>query len=359
MASVLFVRRTTRSGERRYLVRYRLGGRESGLVHGGSFTLERDAKARRDAIWASIAKGEVPDLDLIGIIERSQTVDEALAAYLATRIDASEATKRVYRHAGRSFGPLGQKATDKVTVADVQDWVTQMHQEKKRSPATIRKYLDALRAALDHAERDPNPARSARLRVPRQTREEIDPPPYAHFMALVEAIAPRFNLHVRVMEASGLRVDELLSLTWADVDVPGSALRVARNRTKGGTAGRRMGRVWPELMDEIADLLPLEDRIQSQVVFTGSDSAIRNAMARACKFAQIPHYSPHQLRHRWISLRMMANWPPHLVAREAGHSKTSVTFDVYSHVLLDEPAWLIERIAGDASVMPGRTTAGV
>jgi hypothetical protein len=47
--------------------------------------------------------------------------------------------------------------------------------------------------------------------------------------------------------------------------------------------------------------------------------------------------------------------PP--VAREAGHSKASVTLDVYSHVLLEEPAWLMERTAGDASVMPSQVLA--
>jgi len=35
-----------------------------------------------------------------------------------------------------------------------------------------------------------------------------------------------------------------------------------------------------------------------------------SVMSRACKVAEVPHYSSHQLRHRWISLRMMAGWPP-------------------------------------------------
>lgn len=361
MASVHVVKRTTKAGQRRYLVRYRLGGRESRLIHGGTFTHERDAKLRAAAINAALASGEVPDLDLVGREERSQTVNEALAEYLETRLDAAEATKRVYRHAGRSFGALGDMDTQRVSVADVQRWIadlaTETDRRKPRSPATIRKYLDALRVALDHADRDPNPARSPRVRPPKQRHEEISPPPYEHFQGIVETISPRFNLHVRVMEASGLRVDELLSMTWADIDAPRRSLRVARNRTKGGTAGRRMARVWPELMDEILALVPVEDRIPADRVFIGSDSAIRNAMARACKFAEIPHYSPHQLRHRWISLRMMAGWPPHVVAREAGHSKASVTLDVYSHVLLEEPAWLMERIAGDASVMPAQVLA--
>ena len=44
--------------------------------------------------------------------------------------------------------------------------------------------------------------------------------------------------------------------------------------------------------------------------------------------------------------------------REAGRSKAAVTLDVYLHVLLNERG-LIERIAGDASVMPRRATAAI
>ena len=354
MASVHVVKRQTNSGKARYLVRYRLGGREAQLLHGGTFERREYADQRAAAIRTTLANGEVPDLNILEKQGRVRTLETTAHEYLASRLDVSPATQRVYQHAFRHFGRVGRMATDRIDVDDVQGWVKNLHEDKRLAPSTIRKYLDFLRATLDFARRDPNPARSALLRLPRQQREEINPPSYAHFVALCDAIVPRFNLHLRVMEASGLRIAELLSVIWADVDVPGSALRVARNRTKGGTAGRRMAHVWPELMSEIAALVPVEDRIATDSVLPGTDKAIRNAMSRACKFAQIPAYSPHDLRHRWISLRMMAGWPPHLVAREAGHSRASVTLDTYSHVMLDEPEFVMERIRGDASVMPRR-----
>jgi integrase len=70
-------------------------------------------------------------------------------------------------------------------------------------------------------------------------REEINPPSAAELWVLLETIVPRYRLHVRLLDATGLRVEELTLLRWGDLDLPGLRLRVAWGRTKGRTAGRR------------------------------------------------------------------------------------------------------------------------
>ena len=50
MASSGITVRTTKAGERRFHVRYRLGGRAYPIVHGGNFATLREAKIRRDLI---------------------------------------------------------------------------------------------------------------------------------------------------------------------------------------------------------------------------------------------------------------------------------------------------------------------
>jgi len=65
-------------------------------------------------------------------------------------------------------------------------------------------------------------------------------------------------------------------------------------------------------------------------------------MERACRAAGIPHYHPHDLRHRYTSLLVAAGVPITLIQRVVGHSRASMTLDTYSHVLIDEPA---ERLA--------------
>jgi integrase len=65
-------------------------------------------------------------------------------------------------------------------------------------------------------------------------------------------------------------------------------------------------------------------------------SAVKAAMAKACRNASIAHYHPHDLRHRYASVQIARGVPVTTVAAQLGHSKNSLTLDVYSHVLIDE-----------------------
>ena len=56
-------------------------------------------------------------------------------------------------------------------------------------------------------------------------------------------------------------------------------------------------------------------------------------MSRACRLAKIPHYSPHDLRHRRLTLGHQAGVPARELAERAGHSKPSMSLDTYTHVM--------------------------
>jgi integrase len=60
-------------------------------------------------------------------------------------------------------------------------------------------------------------------------------------------------------------------------------------------------------------------------------------MARACKQASIPHFHPHDLRHRRITIWHHEGIPARVLAERAGHARASMSLDAYSHVMpLDE-----------------------
>jgi integrase len=354
MASASIVRRVTATGKVRFVVQYRTGGRESRMRHGGSFPTRRAAEVRQQMIILELAAGRVPEL----VLERAPVAVETFRVladrYLETRIDATENTLKTYRQAFKHLGRLEHVDPHAVTLADVQEWVSGL----ALAPASIRKYLDAVRQVLDFAGVEPNPARSLRLRLPRADVEEVCPPTFAHVRALLETITPRYQRHVRLLDWTGLRVGELQALTWGDLDFPGHRLRVARGRTKGRTAGRRWIPLPSDLLADLASLVPLEDRDLDSPVFPGlSDDGLRNAMTRACKLAGVPAFGPHDLRHRYISLLVLSGVPATVVKGFVGHARASMTLDVYSHVLLDEPQWsldarrrLVERRPGDVPV---------
>jgi hypothetical protein len=64
MPSSWIVRRESASGPR-YLVRFRVGGRESAQQYGGSFRRQEDARARKRYIDGELAALRVPDLNLL------------------------------------------------------------------------------------------------------------------------------------------------------------------------------------------------------------------------------------------------------------------------------------------------------
>lgn len=57
---------------------------------------------------------------------------------------------------------------------------------------------------------------------------------------------------------------------------------------------------------------------------------------KACSAAAIPLWSPHDLRHRRISLLHLRGVPWARIGEFVGQRSLSVTADTYSHVLADE-----------------------
>ena len=70
-------------------------------------------------------------------------------------------------------------------------------------------------------------------------------------------------------------------------------------------------------------------------IFAGNANALRTAIARACRDAGVPVFSPHDLRHRRICLlhQQGRSWAE--IARFVGQRKLSLTADTYTHVLSD------------------------
>ena len=79
-----------------------------------------------------------------------------------------------------------------------------------------------------------------------------------------------------------------------------------------------------------------EDRDGTARLFPGvSADRLRTAIARACRGAGVPEFSPHDPRHRRISLfhRQGRSWAE--IGRFVGQRKLSITADTYTHVLSD------------------------
>jgi integrase len=335
MPSASIRRRATAKGEARYQVRYRLGGRAWPLVHGGSFQSLKEARARQALILGELAAGRNPAETLREMAAAPAPVlsfAEWAERYVTSRVDASENTLRNLRGHSKllceTFGAL-DPAT--ITTADVTAWIA----AAKLKPGSVRIYFSTLRAILDHAGVEPNPCRDQRVRLPRKEQQEVNPPSALEVEAIIEHTSPkRHRLPLRVLEQTGMRVSELANLAWADVDVAGSRFRISHGKTR---SARRWVAVPTWLMVQVQEACPPDDRTPERRVFPGFTRQVAgNTMRRACRAAGLSHYHPHDLRHRYASVKVAEGVPVTNLAAQLGHSRKSMTLDTYSHVLLNE-----------------------
>jgi integrase len=338
MASVSIRERKTKTGERRYLVEYRLGGREARKRHGGSFRTKQLATLRVAWIAGELAAGRVPELALTAVEPaKLPTLAEAFDASRASRVDVDEQTRNMHRSsAGRIFkvAPhLRARRVDELAVDDVAALVAGLA-EGGYKRETIRKTRTALGQTLDFYKLEPNVARDERVKLPKERRPHIPPPLAEHVERVAETIPRHYVLPLLIIDACGPRVNELATAQVGDLDEHRRAIRVRWTFEKN----ERYRHL--ELPDDLFDVLlatlpPREDRDLEAPLFPElNEAALRTAIAKACKATGTPHFSPHGLRRRRGSLHYKRSGSLADVAELLGDSKR-VAADHYVYALTD------------------------
>jgi integrase len=334
MASAWITTRTTAGGDKRYRVEFRLGGREAPILYAGSFKTLREANDRKRWISGELAARRVPDLRFAA--ETTVTVRELANRWKASRVDVSAGTMQTYEVAlGRLLPRFGDLTVDKLDAQTVADLVAELHAAGLKKQ-TIRKTVSVLAMVLDHAGVQPNPARDKlTVKMPREERRELHPPTAEHVQGVVRLLPTRYRLPLLVLDATGMRIGELEGLTWGDVDEPRQRWRVSGAVAKTGRA--RWVPVPIELFQAVTALVAREDRTPERPVFQGfGGERFRTAITRACTTAGLPHFSPHDLRHRRVSLLHLGGMPWARIGELVGHDDLMTTARTYTHVIGDE-----------------------
>lgn len=323
---------------------------------------QADADAEAARILQEVSAGTIARPD-------PQTVSEFLEQWLNEYADHKCAPKTVerYRELARHINNvIGDVPLTKLTTLQLQRAYNVLLETRKKNGSqisikTVRHVHGLVHVAFETAVRwgllRKNPADGCELPPAPQTEAKVLD--YSGVLTLLDASSDHWLAELlRVDTASGARRGELLSLTWANIDLATGMMTISKSleQTKKGlrvkeTKGRRIRRL--KLPDDAIEALNRVRQQQAEnrkmfgpdyrgdldLVFCHPDGSfvrpdtVTKAVRRLAKKAGFKGVSLHTLRHSHGSQLLSAGVPLPTVSKRLGHSNPQVTATVYAHAL--------------------------
>lgn len=214
-----------------------------------------------------------------------------------------------------------------------------------------------------------------RVDAPRPRRPPVEPLSPDEARRFLEAArGERLEALYTLAITSGMRLGELLALTWRAVDLEAGSLQVIGTLQRGANKAweiappktshsRRQIALTPLAVDALrahrarqrAERLALGDVwVDRDLVFCDELGGFLNgtvieryAYQRVLTRAGLPHKTFHSLRHTAATLLLGQRVHPKVVSEMLGHATIGITLDLYSHALPDmqrEAAGALESV---------------
>ena len=196
------------------------------------------------------------------------------------------------------------------------------------------------------------------------------PPPEFDFLTydetsrLIEAAEGEWRTMITVAVRTGLRLGELLALSWTDVDLEAGRLFVRRAVARGIVGTPKNGRSREVALSQQATAALQAHPRRSLLVFSDAEGkmltkgATKAPLANALKRAKLRHIGWHALRHTFASHLVMRGAPIKAVQELLGHSTIEMTMR-YSHMSPDARRDAVRLLdVKEALTMTWKTASG-
>jgi site-specific recombinase XerD len=276
-------------------------------------------------------------------------VSAAIAAFLrycAEEKHLAPNTINAYRQDLAEFGRdlSASRPVAAIRATDILAYRNRLSEERRLSPATVKRRLACLRALFawlvrrDLLEKSPFAKTELRIRLPARLPRCLDMRDVRRLMRHRATQGPGCALAIALLLATGIRVGELAALRLQDVDTGTGRLTIFGKGSRERTVFVTDPRLREELRNYIAvrniDVRQLEE---SRLLVDERDRPLSAARIRAAitglgRSAGISrHLTPHMLRHTAATMLLESGTDIRFVQRLLGH-RSIVTTQIYTHV---------------------------
>lgn len=247
-----------------------------------------------------------------------------------------------------------------ITVFAVREWQNQLL-KKDLSPTYLRSCHNHLAIIFNYAMKmfryPENPATLAGSIGSKKPAKEMSIwtlDEYKYFSNVAE-LTQEYQLLFDILFWTGMRIGELLALTWADLDLDKGFVGI--NKTykrmnkkdvittpKTEKSNRKVAIPGWLVADIESHKSTLYETHMADRVFDKGHHSVSDMFRLRCVDNDIPRIRLHDLRHSHASLLIHENVNPLAISRRLGHENVQTTLDVYGHLYPNAEEKIIEML---------------
>lgn len=289
-----------------------------------------------------------------------QTLENAMENWLETRKEVSLKPSsyerlKVSHHQMQQYAISRKRLTD-LTSDDIQSYLNRLRADGY-ALTTIKKQYSLLSGFLKYAYgrgdiRTPIyvnvslPKESAVVKKRKQV-EAYSMEEQRRLNSTLETLdSPLYAVAILMLE-EGLRIGEVLALTWDDILWNRRAIRVSKTVVRLTTRSnytfvqdspksRSSNRIIPLSTRAERVLRTLVEQATEDYIFQGCTyEAVRYHLQEACKKAGVPYKGTHIFRHTFATNCYNRGCDVKILSKLLGHSDVAITYNVYIHLYGD------------------------
>lgn len=259
---------------------------------------------------------------------------------------------------------LGDYDIDDLSGMILQNFITEI--TERYSPATVREIVSILKRSLGYAEEMEITSKNLSDKIKYRYKRK------SNIKCLTQTQQKKLESYVYGVKTpklygfiiclyTGIRVGELLALTWGDIDFKNGIMYIRKTCNDGyesggytkiidapkTTSSKREIPLSKQLLEILKQLKKLS---KSEYIITGnggkliSKRSYQNTFCLVLKKLAIPHMGLHALRHTFATRALECGMDVKTLSEILGHTNAAITLNVYAHSLPEHKRTMMNKV---------------